>query len=122
MNEVLSPVIYANFIAGFSYKPLSALSFLKPGKIPRTVPMTPELERQHGSDILCWPYTLSPLSLPEFAKSLSQSQLILGDNATWDPESLNFEMVGGSFAKYIRWYLITLAVMCISCPRANICG
>lgn len=81
---------------GFSYKPLSTLSFAEPGRVPLSVPMTSELKRQHGSDILCWPYTLSPLSLPQVAKSLSNSHITTGDGANWDPASLNFKMVSAS--------------------------
>lgn len=48
---------------------LSLFSFSSPSLYDLAIPFTPDLKRQHDSEISCLPYTISPLSLTPFMKS-----------------------------------------------------
>lgn len=85
-----SPVLPA---AGFSFDPLSTLSFSQLDLEKLAVPFTPELRHQHGLDISCLPYSISPVSLPEVIESLSLSQSKLLDLMMFDRKSVEFSMV-----------------------------
>jgi len=78
---------------GFSFDPLSTLSFSQPGLEGLAVPFTPELQHQHGVDVSCLPFSISPVQLPKVAKSLVPSQLDMPDSVTFDPKSVDFTMV-----------------------------
>ena len=57
------------------------------------VPFTPELRHQHGVDVSCLPFSISPVPLPKIVKSLTPSQSGLPDSVTFDAKSLEFSMV-----------------------------
>jgi len=57
------------------------------------IPFSEDLKRQHGLDVMCMPYTLSPLSLPEAARSLFRSRAKISDVATFEPDSLSFKLL-----------------------------
>jgi len=78
---------------GFSFDPLSTLSFSQPKLEELAVPFTPELRHQHGIDVSCLPFSISPIPLPEVVKSLTPSQTELPDSVTFDAKSVDFSMV-----------------------------
>ena len=78
---------------GFSFDPLSALSFSQPRLEELAVPFTPELQNQHGLDVSCLPFSISPIPLPKVVKSLVPSQSKLPDSVTFDAKSVEFSMV-----------------------------
>jgi len=82
-----------SYMPGFSYAPLSTLSFTQPSMISLAVPFSEDLKTQHGLDVMCIPYTISPLSLPEAANSLFRSRAKIGDIATFEPDSLSFKLL-----------------------------
>ena len=89
-----SPDTYPTFPStGFSFDPLSTLSFSQPRLEELAVPFTPELRHQHGIDVSCLPFSMSPVPLPEVVKSLTPSQTELPDSVTFDPKSVDFSMV-----------------------------
>lgn len=61
--------------------------------IAKAVPFSEDLRRQHDLDVMCMPYTISPLSLPEAARSLFRSRAKISDVATFEPDSLSFKLV-----------------------------
>jgi hypothetical protein len=78
---------------GFSLDPLSRLSFNnKALHRLEHVPYSEQLEEQHGTKILCMPYTISPLSLHESARALSYGQATISNDLRFLPNStkLNF--------------------------------
>jgi len=78
---------------GFSFDPLSALSFSQPRLEELAVPFTPKLQHQHGLDVSCLPFSISPVPLPKVVKSLIPSQSKLPDSVTFDAKSVEFSMV-----------------------------
>lgn len=92
-ESVLSPPHPVFSATGFSFDPLSTLSFSQPDLENLTIPFTPELRHQHGLDVSCLPYSISPVSLPEVIKSLSVPQSKLLDSITFDRKSVEFSMV-----------------------------
>jgi hypothetical protein len=64
------------------------------------VPFSSELKNQHELDVMCLPYTISPLSLPEAVGSLFRSRAKINDVATFEPDSLSFKLVGAFTADY----------------------
>jgi len=78
---------------GFSFDPLSTLSFSQPRLEELAVPFTPELQHQHGIDVACLPFSISPIPLPEVVKSMSPSQTKLEDSITFSPKSFKFSML-----------------------------
>jgi hypothetical protein len=90
---------------GFSFEPMSRLSFNDVGRedelsgsvlesagFPMTVPFSEDLSQQYGVDVLCLPYTNSPLDSIARVKSLSSSQTVLQDNTRFLPESIEFDL------------------------------
>lgn len=80
-------------VSGFSFDPLSTLSFSQPGLEELTVPFTPELRHQRGIDVSCLPFSISPVQLPKVVESLTPSQSKMPGSVTFDPESADFTMV-----------------------------
>ncbi|KAF9787372.1 hypothetical protein BJ322DRAFT_1054993 [Thelephora terrestris] len=82
-----------SYMPGFSFDPLSTLSFSQPKLEDFAVPFTPDLQHQHGLDVSCLPYSISPTPLPEIIKSLTPSQSKLLDSVAPDCRSLEFSML-----------------------------
>ncbi|KAJ3551264.1 hypothetical protein NM688_g4802 [Phlebia brevispora] len=80
-----------SYMPGFAYDPLSQLSIKDRNDrsdVPfNTVPWSPDLQRQHGLDIACLPYTMTPFSLVDAARSLSYSDAGITD-IRFDPTSV----------------------------------
>jgi hypothetical protein len=78
---------------GFSSDPLSTLSFSQPRLEELAVPFTPELRRQHGLEVSCLPYSISPVHLPKLLKSPNSFRFTLSDDTCFDLGSTTFSMV-----------------------------
>jgi len=78
---------------GFSFDPLSTLSFSQPRLEELAVPFTPELRHQNGVDVTCLPFSISPVPLPKIVKSLTPSQSGLPDKLMFGAKSVEFSMV-----------------------------
>ncbi|KAF9646466.1 hypothetical protein BDM02DRAFT_3188811 [Thelephora ganbajun] len=94
-----------SYIPGFSFDPLSTLSFSQPRLEELAVPFTQELRNQNGIDVSCLPYSASPIPLPEVVKSLTPSQAKLPDSITFDPKSVDFSMLA-AYPVLLPVYLI----------------
>ncbi|OBZ72453.1 hypothetical protein A0H81_07580 [Grifola frondosa] len=78
-----------SIIPGHSFDPLSRFSFDSPSylKLP-SVPFSDDLRTQHGSDVLCMPFTFTPFPLIELAQSLSYQQATISPSFRFDPLSV----------------------------------
>jgi len=89
---------------GYSYDPLSKLAFSESLMYTLAVPFTRELKRQHNMDIICLPFTVTPLALPSFGQSLSPSQTLIEDDVYLDPASLDFDVLA-AYPVLVPFYL-----------------
>ncbi|KAL6302372.1 hypothetical protein BKA93DRAFT_736922, partial [Sparassis latifolia] len=72
---------------GFVFEPLSSLSLAHPAYTQfNNVRFSEDLETQHGSDILCLPFTHTPFKLIDLARSLSYEEA-----TTTEPKPLRFD-------------------------------
>ncbi|KAI6025218.1 hypothetical protein BKA83DRAFT_4258558 [Pisolithus microcarpus] len=58
-----------------------------------TKPFVPALTNQHGSEILCLPFNISPLELLSRARAMSFGVTKVDDDFRFDPRSLNLNLV-----------------------------
>ncbi|PCH42167.1 hypothetical protein WOLCODRAFT_143901 [Wolfiporia cocos MD-104 SS10] len=78
---------------GFVHEPLSRLSFATAAvEQYDTIRFTEDLLTQRGTDIHCLPYTLTPFSLVEMAKTIRQDQNI-GSDIHFVPKSVQEIMI-----------------------------
>jgi hypothetical protein len=86
-------------LEGFVHDPLSRISFARHSLLPhlQMVPFSEELRNQYGGNVLCLPFTTSPLSLPAAALSLSREECTFGPDGMlrFNPASLNVPLVSG---------------------------
>ncbi|KAH7927934.1 hypothetical protein BV22DRAFT_1193229 [Leucogyrophana mollusca] len=74
---------------GCPFDLLGRLAFRDENMSPeQAVPFSQSLTKQHGSDILCLPYTTSPFSLLDKARNLSFKQATIHDGVRFDPSSV----------------------------------
>jgi hypothetical protein len=61
------------------------------GPLPQ--PFTPDMAKQHGEEIICLPYTCSPLPVFDRLKSLSYSQARINEDLRFNPSSLDIRLL-----------------------------
>lgn len=75
---------------GYSFNILSSISLNNYIAAYNAVPFSNDLVTQHGSQVLCLPYTISPLSLVKKLRS-QQKRIVVNDDLQFDPAiNLNF--------------------------------
>lgn len=57
------------------------------------VPFTKDLEHQYDTEISCLPYTISPFSALDIARSWSYTEVTVDENVRFSPRSLKPELV-----------------------------
>ncbi|EMD34074.1 hypothetical protein CERSUDRAFT_97999 [Gelatoporia subvermispora B] len=93
-SETVTAFTSNSFMPGFSIEPLSRLSLNCDALIKHeTVPWFDQLRVQNGEEIVCQPFTLSPLALQDAARSLSLKQAQISEGFRLDPSSVNFHML-----------------------------
>ncbi|KAI9061292.1 hypothetical protein FKP32DRAFT_1631332 [Trametes sanguinea] len=82
---------------GFLYSPLSSLSFMTPTALDvdstPAVPWSESLRRHDGHDVLCLPYSLTPLHLVDAARSLSMADANITNTFRFEPASVKHTML-----------------------------
>ncbi|OSD06597.1 hypothetical protein PYCCODRAFT_949919 [Trametes coccinea BRFM310] len=82
---------------GFLYSPLSRLSFMTPSALdPDATPAVPwseSLRRHDGHDVLCLPYSLTPLHLSDAVSSLSMADANISKTLRFEPGSVKQTMI-----------------------------
>lgn len=80
---------------GFNHEPLSRipLEVFDSEAKEKAVIFSDELRHQHGSDVLCLPYTQTPFPLLDAARSLSLRQATIAEDFRLDPLSLQEDFV-----------------------------
>lgn len=57
------------------------------------VQFTPELEKQYDTEIACLPYTLTPFTALDIARTLSYTDATINSNLRFKPSSIKPELV-----------------------------
>ncbi|CAA7266853.1 unnamed protein product [Cyclocybe aegerita] len=82
-------ILKSNYLPGSSVPLLSAARLLPQGVDDRELPLfTQSLMEQHGLEVNCIPYNISPFSILEIAKSLSYSQATINADLKFSPSSV----------------------------------
>lgn len=96
-QETLEVYFQRSYMPGFSMDPLSQMSFSdiveSDEQLKGSLPFGEELMKQHGTDILCLPYTAAPFALPEAARGLSFNDAIIEEDFRFDPPTLRSDLI-----------------------------
>ncbi|KAJ3551267.1 hypothetical protein NM688_g4801 [Phlebia brevispora] len=80
---LFAPLTIRLYAAGLTYDPLAQLSAkekLRNKDLPfHTVPWTTDLQNQHGLDVQCLPFVVTPFSLIDAARTISSSDAVISD-------------------------------------------
>ncbi|KAG5720236.1 hypothetical protein E4T56_gene3323 [Termitomyces sp. T112] len=98
-----SGITQASYLPGSDFRVLSWVSYRFDGG-PDPVPFTEELTRQHGVDVTCIPYTISPFAAFDFVQSVTDP-VQLHENVSFVPSSIHT----GMFAAYPVLFPLYLA-------------
>ncbi|EGO24741.1 hypothetical protein SERLADRAFT_438355 [Serpula lacrymans var. lacrymans S7.9] len=78
-----------SYLPGYSLDLLGRLAFINKNMDPRqTVPFSETLTRQSSDNVMCLPFTITPLSLPEQVRKLSFTQATVCDGFRFHPASV----------------------------------
>ncbi|KIK10277.1 hypothetical protein K443DRAFT_670904 [Laccaria amethystina LaAM-08-1] len=93
-NERTAVVQFENtYLSGSDFQVLSAVSLWpRMLRIFDPVPFNEELLNQHGTDITCIPFNVSPFTVLDAAKSLSYSASTVNEDIRFSPSSVKFNM------------------------------
>ncbi|OJT11442.1 hypothetical protein TRAPUB_11994 [Trametes pubescens] len=81
-------------LPGFTYKPLSSLSFMTPTLMEATtVPWSNDLRKNGEDQVLCLPFAHTPFHLSEAMRSLSTADATVADVLRFEPSSVKETMM-----------------------------
>ncbi|KAJ7284956.1 hypothetical protein C8J57DRAFT_1289983 [Mycena rebaudengoi] len=90
----VSCVFLNSYLPGHTMEKLSSISLLSHElSSAEAVPFSADLDTQHGAKITCLPFTTSPFSLLDSAKSLSDSALDINQQLHIDPQSITTNLM-----------------------------
>ncbi|KAG5644382.1 hypothetical protein DXG03_008610 [Asterophora parasitica] len=109
VERTASGIIHDSYLPGSDYQVLSWTSnFPKEIDTVDPVPFTKDLEVQHGMEISCLPFTISPFAGLDLAKSMSSRDATIDeDGLRFDPKSLKTNLVAAYpvlFPLYLAQY------------------
>ncbi|KAF8632194.1 hypothetical protein AX15_001960 [Amanita polypyramis BW_CC] len=82
------------YLPGNDFKVLSLMSFwYKQLQEYQLVPFTPELETQHGMQVQCLPYTISPFSPLDIAQKWPHGDVKVADDFQFSPTSIKPNLI-----------------------------
>ncbi|KAI0635954.1 hypothetical protein C8Q77DRAFT_1216470 [Trametes polyzona] len=78
----------------YVFEPLSDLSFMTPELLAaEVVPWSEDLRKHDGEDVLCVPYELTPLRIPEALRSLPMADGSISSLLRFEPPSVKEEFI-----------------------------
>ncbi|EIW57579.1 uncharacterized protein TRAVEDRAFT_29627 [Trametes versicolor FP-101664 SS1] len=98
-------------LPGFTYRPLSSLSFMTPELLEaNTVPWSDDLRKNGEDQVLCPPFAHTPFHLSEAMRTLSTADATVADVLRFEPSSVKETMMA-AYPVLIPVYLAQYKVM-----------
>lgn len=110
----LSASFEQSYMPGVVYQPLSSFSLRSPALAKaETTPFSDKLRRQHGSDVICLPFELTPFHLADAVQSLSYQQVTVSDRLRIKLSTVKTDMMA-AYPVLIPIYLAEYEVLGIN--------
>lgn len=77
-------------------EPLSRMAFsdlTTDENLNLAIPFSEDMTRQHDTDILCIPYSVTPFSIPSALQTLLEQKAILSDDIKFNPSTVQSKVV-----------------------------
>ncbi|KAF5381989.1 hypothetical protein D9615_004327 [Tricholomella constricta] len=107
VQRTTSGIIHDSYLPGSDFRVLSWVSYFSRQLNIDPVPFTKDLEVQHGVEVSCLPYTISPFSALDMAHSMSYRDAIIGDDLRVSPKSITTNLLAAYpvlFPLYLAQY------------------
>ncbi|GLB40458.1 hypothetical protein LshimejAT787_0803290 [Lyophyllum shimeji] len=111
VQRTASGIIHDSYLPGSDFPVLSWVSYFPHGSPVAAVPFTKDLEVQHGVEINCLPYKISPFAALDIARSLSYRDATIGD-VHFSPRSIETQLLAAYpvlFPLYLAQYELRTA-------------
>ncbi|KAF8071981.1 hypothetical protein FPV67DRAFT_1483379 [Lyophyllum atratum] len=106
VQRTTSGIIHDSYLPGSDFQVLSWVSYFSQRYQGEAVPFTKELEVQHGTEVTCLPYTISPFAALDLVRSLSYRDATFQDIRV-SPKSINTHLLAAYpvlFPLYLAQY------------------